>query len=418
MTPDALAGNPGAGDHNIKDGTGHSPKTDHAFTSSSISGALREARLRKGLELRDVSELTHVRLEYLSALEEGRFEDLPEPVYARNFLKLFANTVGLNGAALAERFSDQVGQPSPSPFKTEVDARVRSFPEDRKPALLTWLPMILLVAGVLAVSLWLFNSFLFRPSTNTRSVPNPDEVPTAESVSGAVEAGVVPPTQDEAAALAEAPEAAVPAVTEAETINEAGVVPGDILLTLNTTPPGAEVSIDNYVLPGRTPIENAPVSAGAGRVLRITLEGYAPLLETVDLSQDSSLSFSLQSEAELAAAELAAAEAAANGTALPESGAEAPSPTNAAESEPAATAGDGQLTLNVTEATWLEVYQGTARGQGQRLVYQTVQPGQSYSLELPVYVHVGNGSGVSLNLEGQDIGTLGSNGEVLGRAFE
>src|SRR5690606_16743378 len=61
-----------------------------------LADLLRSARESRGLSLADVAELTHVRQEYLRALEEGRYGDLPEDVYARNFVRLFAQAVGVD----------------------------------------------------------------------------------------------------------------------------------------------------------------------------------------------------------------------------------------------------------------------------------------------------------------------------------
>jgi cytoskeletal protein RodZ len=41
---------------------------------------------------------------YLTALEEGRYRDLPEDVYARNFVRLYANAVGLDAAPLLDQY--------------------------------------------------------------------------------------------------------------------------------------------------------------------------------------------------------------------------------------------------------------------------------------------------------------------------
>ena len=64
--------------------------------SGALGAGLKNARVARGMELADIAELTHVRKEYLRALEEGRYGDLPEDVYTRNFVKLFAQAVGLD----------------------------------------------------------------------------------------------------------------------------------------------------------------------------------------------------------------------------------------------------------------------------------------------------------------------------------
>jgi hypothetical protein len=133
-------------------------------------------------------------------------------------------------------------------------------------------------------------------------------------------------------------------------------------------------------------------------VLRITLEGYQPYEELLDITADTSRAVTLIPEG--------ASEATVIG--------ETPTPTTTAQGQ---ATGQGQLGITIEAETWLEVYQSTVRGEGERLVYTTVAPGQTYTFNLPVYIHVGNAAGVRLSQNGQDAGLMGSSGEVTGRAF-
>jgi hypothetical protein len=132
--------------------------------------------------------------------------------------------------------------------------------------------------------------------------------------------------------------------------------------------------------------------------VRVVLEGYEPFESTYDLSFDRTLAVILQ-------------------PAAPDAPAQAAPPADAPATGPAPTAGQGEIALNVTEPTWLEVYASTARNEGSRLVYTTAQPGNSYRFDLPVYVHVGNAAGLHVSVNGQDFGAFGSPGAVMGRAF-
>jgi cytoskeletal protein RodZ len=58
--------------------------------------ALRCAREAAGLTLEHVMAETNVRLDYLLALEEERFQDLPSaPVYVRGYLTNYLTAIGL-----------------------------------------------------------------------------------------------------------------------------------------------------------------------------------------------------------------------------------------------------------------------------------------------------------------------------------
>jgi len=168
-----------------------------------------------------------------------------------------------------------------------------------------------------------------------------------------------------------------------------------VQVTIDTQPPGASVSIDGFALPGTTPIQDAPVTAREGRQLEITLPGYQPVVTTVDLTKDRTLSYTLSP--------------------TPQAPSEAPGPSSASVTP--ASVGANQIGINITARTWLEVYQSTTRNQGDRLVYATVDAGQHYVFDLPVYLHVGNAAGVDIVVGGKDLGAMGSPGAVVSRAF-
>ena len=69
-----------------------------------IGESLREARARRGIELSDVERATKIRVKYLRAMEEERWELLPGAAYARGFLRTYGSFLGLDGKALVEEY--------------------------------------------------------------------------------------------------------------------------------------------------------------------------------------------------------------------------------------------------------------------------------------------------------------------------
>jgi hypothetical protein len=55
-----------------------------------IGQRLREARIRRGIELSRVEQVTKICAKYLCAMEEDRWELLPGHAYARGFLSTYA----------------------------------------------------------------------------------------------------------------------------------------------------------------------------------------------------------------------------------------------------------------------------------------------------------------------------------------
>lgn len=76
---------------------------------SEIGNLLREAREQQGLTLEDIKESTHIRRVFIEALEEERFDALPDPVYGRGFLKNYAGFLGLEAEPLLEEYARRVG---------------------------------------------------------------------------------------------------------------------------------------------------------------------------------------------------------------------------------------------------------------------------------------------------------------------
>jgi cytoskeletal protein RodZ len=74
----------------------------------SIGERLEEARKRKGISLREASEATKIRSDFLSSIEQNQFDfELPE-IYKRGFIKNYANYLELDSQSILTDYSDQV----------------------------------------------------------------------------------------------------------------------------------------------------------------------------------------------------------------------------------------------------------------------------------------------------------------------
>ncbi|HBB31551.1 MAG TPA: DUF4115 domain-containing protein [Cyanobacteria bacterium UBA8803] len=69
-----------------------------------LGAYLRECRTKQFLGLDEVAARTRIQARLLNAIEEGKPEQLPEPVYIQGFIKRFAEELGLNGAEFAREF--------------------------------------------------------------------------------------------------------------------------------------------------------------------------------------------------------------------------------------------------------------------------------------------------------------------------
>ncbi|MGB8700471.1 MAG: RodZ domain-containing protein [Thermosynechococcaceae cyanobacterium] len=82
-----------------------------------IGAQLRNMRTKKGLSLPDMATKTMIQQRFLSAIEEGQIDQLPEAIYVRGFIRRFAEALGMNGTQLAETFPLNREQPVSSAAK-------------------------------------------------------------------------------------------------------------------------------------------------------------------------------------------------------------------------------------------------------------------------------------------------------------
>lgn len=95
----------------------------NGVTSGRVAAALRQAREARGLTLSDVAKGTAIWDRYLQALEANApIEEFPAPVYARSFLRSYAEFLGLESDGIVRRFDedhppqeDPILQPLPDP---------------------------------------------------------------------------------------------------------------------------------------------------------------------------------------------------------------------------------------------------------------------------------------------------------------
>ena len=76
--------------------------------ASTIGEQLRQAREERGAQLSDVEVATKIRVKFLAAMEEDRWDELPAPAYARGFLDIYARHLGLDQKALLDQYSRTV----------------------------------------------------------------------------------------------------------------------------------------------------------------------------------------------------------------------------------------------------------------------------------------------------------------------
>ena len=78
-----------------------------------IGNTLREARLRRGLDILDCEAETKIRAKYLRAMEEEQFDLMPSPTYVRGFLRAYADFLDLDGRLVLDEYESRFGDYAP-----------------------------------------------------------------------------------------------------------------------------------------------------------------------------------------------------------------------------------------------------------------------------------------------------------------
>lgn len=71
---------------------------------------LRALRRGQAVSLEMMERDTQIRKSYLVALERGDYKELPEPLYARNFIKSYTRTLGADEGYFLELYEEECGQ--------------------------------------------------------------------------------------------------------------------------------------------------------------------------------------------------------------------------------------------------------------------------------------------------------------------
>ena len=128
--------------------------------SLSIGATLREARLRQNLEISECAHATRIRERYLVAIEDGRFESLPDPAYVNGFVRAYASHLGVTIEGPIQELPDDLqpgvgpGRPRPRPRPVRVSAtRITARGAgQRRPRWRSW-PVVLIVIVIAVVVL-------------------------------------------------------------------------------------------------------------------------------------------------------------------------------------------------------------------------------------------------------------------------
>jgi cytoskeletal protein RodZ len=161
-----------------------------------IGTYLRQVREENFLSLEEVAVRTLIQPRLLRAIETGKLQQLPEPVYIQGFIKRYAEALGLDGVEISEAFPVEGGtRPVKVSWNESAAAQLRP------------LHLYMAYIGLIVVSVSLLSYVVNRSTPIASTVTRPD---TPSSVASGVDKPVVSSASPTAIATNSKPASAKP----------------------------------------------------------------------------------------------------------------------------------------------------------------------------------------------------------------
>ena len=142
-----------------------------------ISDILKNKRIEKGYTLEEVSNITRIRRKYLEALENSNYEEIPDRVYTKSFLKIYSEFLGLDKAYILKRFQDE------DPLEDKaIIAPIYSLPNELiqnkpNPKKTLYILIFILIMALLVWGIW---SLILKNPSMFSLKPKVEETPIEE----------------------------------------------------------------------------------------------------------------------------------------------------------------------------------------------------------------------------------------------
>ncbi|MCK5847814.1 MAG: helix-turn-helix domain-containing protein [Caldisericia bacterium] len=146
---------------------------------------LKNKREELGIDLEKTSEDTKIRRKYIEAIENGTYNQIPDVVYTKSFLRIYSDYLGLDQVFILKRFFDET---SPVEIVEKYSSRKNSFISFFSNNM-TFIVIVLVVALIVGFSTWGIAKHIFsnqnaqyieQPEDQEKSIP--EETQTTEEI--------------------------------------------------------------------------------------------------------------------------------------------------------------------------------------------------------------------------------------------
>jgi cytoskeletal protein RodZ len=120
-----------------------------------IGEMLREARMRRRIDMTEVESATKIRGKYLRALENEEWDLLPGPTFVKTFLRTYAEYLDLDPRLLVEEYRQRYERPSTQDLTPFSTSRARGRARHRRRAAALGPVLVIVSCAVLLLgALW------------------------------------------------------------------------------------------------------------------------------------------------------------------------------------------------------------------------------------------------------------------------
>jgi cytoskeleton protein RodZ len=116
-----------------------------------IGETLREARMRRRIDMTEVETATKIRGKYLRALENEEWDLLPGPTFVKSFLRTYAEYLGLDARLLVEEYRQRYERPAAQDLTPFSATRRSGRRPPRRARLAAMGPILVVIGGALAL---------------------------------------------------------------------------------------------------------------------------------------------------------------------------------------------------------------------------------------------------------------------------
>jgi len=188
-------------------------ETEEDMEVTGVGRDLRTAREAIGKQIKDVAQALRIGAYHLEALEAGRFDDLPEPVYVHGFVRSYSGYLKLDADEMVRRVRLELSPPI-VPEELHFPAAPQDVPRPSRNLLVLALLLAVGISG-----LWYLNTGSVSDAPQEIAAPKAKSDPVIETAAPEEKAVVstppaptVPDTQASSAEEAAAPQ--IPPVDE------------------------------------------------------------------------------------------------------------------------------------------------------------------------------------------------------------